>query len=213
MEHIAVEARHREPHLTKGARKELRHQGMILGAVYGRGIESVPVTLKARDLSRVFNAETGMNTLIDLQLDGKRHLVRVSKLETDPITHYPLHISLQTISATEPQKATISLEFTGEPEAVRAKEGLLEIAHSTIDVRALPEDIVSGLTLDVSDMTLNSVKRAGDVKLPKGYELLTDPDASLVSLHGVQKMDEEFREEAAEAATESESPPSAAAAE
>jgi large subunit ribosomal protein L25 len=201
MEHIAVEARLRESHLTKGERKELRHQGLILGSVYGRGLEAVSVVLRANDLSRVVNAETGMNTLIDLQVDGQRHLVRVSKLETDPITHFPIHVGLQKINAREPQKATIPVELVGEPEAVRTNEGMLEAASPSVDVRAMPESLVSALTLDISDMALNDVRRAGDLTLPKGFELLSDPDAPLVSLRAVQTSAEEIEEPTADAAT------------
>jgi large subunit ribosomal protein L25 len=204
MEHIAVEAQLRELHLTKGERKTLRHRGMILGSVYGRGMESVPVILQANDLSRVVNAETGMNTLVDLKLDGKRHLVRVSKFDTDPITHYPIHVGLQKISAKEPQKATIPVEIVGEPEAVRVNEGMLDSANTTVDIRALPENMVASLTLDVADMQLHDVLRAKDLTLPKGYELLTDPEAVLVSLTALRALIEETTETVAEEGTESE---------
>jgi large subunit ribosomal protein L25 len=204
MEHIAVEARLRESHLTKGERKDLRHRGLILGSVYGRDMEAVPVILQANDLSRVVNAETGMNTLVDLSVDGKRHLVRVSKLDTDPITHFPIHVGLQKISAKEPQKATIPVELIGEPEAVQLKEGMLDSANTTVDIRALPENLVPALTLDVSGMQLHDVMRAKDLTLPRGYELLTDPEAVLVSLTGLRTMVEETTEPVSEESAEGE---------
>jgi large subunit ribosomal protein L25 len=188
MQHIAIEVTPRAEHLTKGERKQLRKDGYILATVYGKGRESVPVTVKASDLARVFRAETGINTLIDLPLEGKRHVVKVEHIEQDPITHHILHIGLHEIKANEPQKTTIAVETVGQPEAVQAKEGLLELGATTVEVRCLPERAVPNLPLDVSDMKINDVKRAGDLKLPSGFELLTDPATPLASLHVLRAM-------------------------
>jgi len=183
MQHIAIEVTPRPERLTKGERKQLRKDGNILATVYGKGQESVPVTVKASDLARVFRAETGINTLIDLPLNGKRHVVKMEHVEQDPITHHILHVGLHEIQANEPQKATIAVEIVGEPDAVHTKEGVLELNATTVEVKCLPEQAVTSVVLDVSDMTINDVRRAGDLKLPGGFELLTDPDMMLASLH------------------------------
>jgi large subunit ribosomal protein L25 len=201
MEHIAVEARPRASHLTKGERKDLRRHGMILGSVYGRGMDSVSVLVEGRDIVRLFQTEAGKNTLIDLKLDGKQHLVRVTNIETDPISRVPLHVGLQKISAREPQKVSIPVEFVGEPEAVRINDAHLEGPSPVVDVRALPESLVPSLTIDISEMSVGDVKRAGDISLPQGFELLSDPEMPLVSLRPNQLVVEEAETSAESAET------------
>jgi large subunit ribosomal protein L25 len=188
MQHIAIEVKPRPDHLTKGERKQLRRDGFILASVYGKDISGVPVTMKASDLARVFRAETGINTLIDLPLNGKRRVVKVEHIEQDPITHHILHVGLHEIKANEPQKATVAVETVGEPEAVHAKEGILELGTTTIEVKCLPERAVPRLMLDVSGMKINDVLRASDLKLPAGFELLTDAETPLASLHVLKAM-------------------------
>lgn len=182
MLHIAIEARPRAAGQTKGDRKRMRREGHVLGSVYGKGMDSIPVTVEARDLVRVLSAESGVNTLIDLSLGGKRHLVRLADMDHDPITRSLRHVGLHTIVANEAQKATVPVEIVGEPAAVTSGDGVLELSAQVIDIKALPENMVSSLLLDVSEMQIDDSKHASDLPLPKGFELVSAPDTLLAAL-------------------------------
>lgn len=188
MLHIAVTAEARPERLTKSARKNLRKQGRVLASVYGKGQDSSSVLLSASDISRVFSAETGENTLIDLSITNRpgRQLARVVAIEMEPITNRFRHIGLHIISATESQKAHVPVELIGEPEAVHNNVGVLEIGLSSIEVAALPEDLIGHLTLDVSGMQMNDVKHVSDLELPARVQLITDPTTPLVSLRAAR---------------------------
>ncbi|MBC8103424.1 MAG: 50S ribosomal protein L25 [Cytophagales bacterium] len=182
MEHIAIEAKPRHADASKGERKRLRRAGHIPGAVFGKGIEGVLVTVEARDVAKVLASDAGANTLIDLSLGGDRHLVKLTEVEINPLTRDFQHVGLHKIQANEAQKATVPVELTGEPESVRLNEGLLDQAHLTIEVKALPERMVANLFLDVSEMQIGDVKYASDVELPSGIELVSALDTVIVSV-------------------------------
>ena len=182
MEHIAIEARPRLANTSKGERNRLRRAGHIPAAVFGRGIEGVLVTIEARDIAKVLASDAGANTLIDLSLEGARHLVKLAEVEINPLTRNFQHIGLHKISANEAQKATVTVELIGEPESVRLNEAILDQAHFTIDVKALPEQLATHITLDVSDMQIGDVKHASDISLPSGNELLSAEDSVIVSV-------------------------------
>lgn len=191
MQHIAVTAEARPERLTKSERKNFRKQGRVLASVYGKGQASSSVLLSASDVLRVFSAETGENTLIDLSISGQagRQLARVVAIEMEPITNRFRHIGLHVISATESQKAHVPVEFVGEPEAVHNNIGVLEIGTATIEVAAMPEDLIGHLTIDVSGMQINDVKHASDLELPARVQLITDPTTPLVSLRNARVTD------------------------
>ena len=188
MLHISVTAQARPERLSKSARKNLRKEGRVLASVYGKGLPSTSVLLSASDISRVLSAETGENTLIDLAITSKpgRQLARVIAIEMEPITNRFRHIGLHVISATELQKASITVEFIGEPGTVRNKVGVLDVGSDTVEIAALPEDLVGHLTLDVANMEIGDVKYARDLVLPERVELTSDPDLVLVALHHVR---------------------------
>jgi large subunit ribosomal protein L25 len=185
MQHVAVTAQPRAERLTKGQRKDLRRNGTILASVYGKGRESVPVTLSAADLSRVFSSETGTNTLVDLKIGdtSQRSLARITAIEMEPITMRFRHVGLHIISANESQKATVPIEIVGEPEAVHNHEGIIESTLNTVEISAMPENLVGHVTLDVSNMEMDQVLHASDLELPQGVELLTASDATVAALH------------------------------
>jgi large subunit ribosomal protein L25 len=198
MEHIAIEARPRPGNVTKGERNRLRRLGHIPAAVFGKGMDPVMVTIEAREIARVLHAATGVNTLIDLTVEGGRHLVRVSEVEIDPVHRTLLHVGLHKIAANEAQKATVPIEIVGEPEDVRMGTALLETGLSQLDVRCLPGDVPSSLVLDVSDMQTGDTRHASDLTLPARVELLSPPDTSIVSVRTKAAMVEEVAEAAEE---------------
>ncbi len=191
MLHIAVTAEARPERLTKSARKNLRKQGRVLASVYGKGQESSSVLLSASDISRVFSAETGENTLIDLSITNRpgRQLARVVAIEMEPITNRFRHIGLHIISATESQKAHVPVEFVGEPEAVHNNIGVLDVGTASVEIAALPEDLIGHLTIDVSAMQINDVLHVSDLVLPARVELITDPTTPLVTLRTARVLD------------------------
>jgi len=183
MEHIAIEAHPRSASNSKGERKRQRRAGHIPAAVYGKGIAPTLLSIEARDVVKVLNSQAGTNTLIDLTLNGQRHLVKMSELEVEPISRILLHVGLHKIAANEPTKASVPVEFIGEPEPVGLGEGIIETGGSvTVDVKSLPEKLPASLQLDISDMKIGDVKHVSDLSIPKGIELLSDPGAPLVSV-------------------------------
>ncbi|MBC8142779.1 MAG: 50S ribosomal protein L25 [Armatimonadetes bacterium] len=184
MKHIAVTAQARPDDMTKSAVKTLRKEGRVLASVYGKGQKSASVILSASDIMRVLSAETGENTLIDLSITDKpgRVLARLIEMEMEPLTNRFRHVGLHVISATETQKASVTVEVIGEPADVHNNVGYLDTVNGAVEISALPESLVGSLTLDVSAMKVGDIKHASDLELPAGMELLSDPDLILVAL-------------------------------
>jgi large subunit ribosomal protein L25 len=186
MEHIAIVARPRSATMTKGERKRLRRAGHIPAAIFGRGPASTLVTVEARDLARVFSAPSGRNTLIDVSVDDVRQLVRIADFDIDPISRMFLHVGLHRISGTELEKATIPIELIGEPEAIRMGTGSLVQGSLIVEVRALPDALPGTIQIDISELHIGSSLHASDIVLPKGVELVSPPDTSIVALHAAR---------------------------
>lgn len=184
MKHIAVTAQARPDDMTKSAVKNLRKEGRVLASVYGKGIASTSVILSASDIMRVLGAETGENTLIDLSVTEKpgRVLARLTAMEMEPLTNRFRHVGLHVISASEKQKAHVIVEVIGEPADVHNNLGYLDAVNGTVEISALPENLVGSLTLDVSAMKVGDIKHASDLEMPAGMELLSDPELVLIAL-------------------------------
>lgn len=202
MLHIALEARPRPTTMTKGEQKRLRRLGRIPAAIYGKGMEAVLVTVEARDLARVLSSEAGTNTLVDLTLDGERHLVKMTDVDMDPIARTFRHVGLHKLVGNEMSKATVPIEIVGVPAEVATGDAVLETSMATVDVKGLPENLTSSFILDVSEMKIGDVKHISDVPLPEGFELLSAGDIAVVLVRAAMAAQPE--DEAPAAAAEAE---------
>ena len=184
MKHIAVTAQSRPDSMTKSAVKTLRKEGRVLASVYGKGQTSASVILSASDIMRVLSADTGENTLIDLSITDMpgRKLARLTAIEMEPLTQRFRHVGLHLISATELQKAHVTVEIIGESPDVHNNLGYLDAVNGTVEISALPEALVGSLTLDVSAMKVGDIKHAGDLELPANMTLISDPEMIIVAL-------------------------------
>ena len=205
MLHIAVTAETRPERLTKSARKILRAKGGVLASVYGKGRPAVSVILSAADLSRVLSAETGENTLIDLSIQGRaeRQLARLDSIEMEPITNRFRHVGLHTISALDSQKGMIQVNLVGEPASVHSHTAILETGAILLEVSAMPEDMVGRVDVNVAGMVGGDVIHAGDILLPPGVTLVSDPALAVASLHlAAGSVSAETRQQIAEGDTD-----------
>src|SRR5215204_5798976 len=92
-----------EPRHLTGTRpaKRLRREGRIPAIVYGRGSEPAAVTIVRRDLRTALNTEAGVNALLDLRVDGQRHLAIVRELQRDAVRNEVSHVDFIIVSRDE----------------------------------------------------------------------------------------------------------------
>lgn len=206
MEHMSVEAQRRSADVTKSERNRLRRAGHIPGAIFGKGFDPLLVTVEARDIARILNSEAGENTLIDLSLEGQRHLVKLTEVDLDPISRKLQHIGLHKLQTNELTKASIPVELVGEPADVAHGLAILEPGVSSVDVKCLPDALIGSLRIDISSMAIGDVKYVSDLDVPENIEVMTSADSAIVSVHvartNVETAEEDTAEASAEAAAE-----------
>jgi large subunit ribosomal protein L25 len=184
----------------KGAARRLRAQGKIPGVVYGHGMEPVAVAVDARDLFHILHTDAGANVLIDLQVNKDRHLTLPREIQRDHIRGQFIHVDFLTIRRDEKITVDVPVELIGESHGV--KEGGV-IEHHAWDVKlsCLPTDVPERIEADITALGIGDGLKAGDLKLPKDVELLTDPEASIMAVvpPPILRLEEEAAEAEAEA--------------
>lgn len=85
--------------------KRLYREGQIVGNVYGRGQQSVPV-LGEYEMVRKVAEEAGKNHAIELKIDGENdHLVLIKNVYREPNKGRFRHIEFQMFIRTEKVEA------------------------------------------------------------------------------------------------------------
>lgn len=173
------------PARTKGERKKRLRQGLVPGAIYGRGVEPTLVEVPARTIADVLTTETGLNTVISLTVQGhaKKHTVLIDNLERDRITRGFLNVGFHQIQKGDKVHAQVPLTLVGTPEDVALNGALLEQMLESIDVHAQPGDLPTHLDVDVSQLKIGDVLRVADLPHSPKVEFTTNEDIAIAAVH------------------------------
>jgi large subunit ribosomal protein L25 len=179
----------------KGISRQLRRSESIPGVVYGKGMDSVAISLNTKELSSAIAGEGGRNHILTLKgggsLDGQ--VVIVADLLQESLKGTPLHVDLHKINLADKVKVKVPVNLIGT--AVGVKEGgLPDFAIHELEIECLPSHIPGHLDVDVTGVALGHSFHIGDLKELPGIKVLGDPKAAIMSVLGRAK------EEAAPAA-------------
>jgi len=177
----------------KGVARKIRRNGKIPGVVYGRGNEPKSIKLDPLDIEKLLYS----NAIIDLSFageDGEESTVIIKDFQRDVIKKDLLHVDFQFISMDE--KITVSVPLSLEGTAAGVHEGgVLQQLLRNIEIDALPAEIPSEITLDISELEVGSSLSVADLELPEGIDLVTDSDEVIVTVVTPTELVEEEEEE------------------
>jgi large subunit ribosomal protein L25 len=189
----------------KNEARRLRVAGKIPAVVYGgeRGVMAIAVDPKA--LSRLLHTESGVNTLVDLQIDGEAPAkVLVKDFLLQPVDHSLLHADFYRIAMDKKLTVSVRIDVEGEPKGVKVQGGVLEFLTRQIEVECLPADIPETITIDVSDLTIGQAVRLREVAEGQKWTPLADGDLMLVHVVAAKVVVEVVADAAPVAAAEPE---------
>lgn len=180
MEQVSLRAEPREGSGTRPSRR-LRAAGGVPGVLYGRGLDSMPLTVDRRDLYAALHTEAGTNALINLQVGKKKYLTVARELQRHPVRGEVIHLDFINISLEEKITAEVGIEYVGEPEG--AKEGgILETIRTSVALTALPTEIPPNIPVDITALEVGDTLTATDLPEIEGVEYLEDEEAPLVTV-------------------------------
>lgn len=164
---------------------DLRAAGKIPGVVYGgdrTGATSFVVAYNEFD--KVYN-EAGESTLIDLHLEGESEPVKVivQDLQHDPMKGTISHVDLKQVKMGEEMDATVELIYINEAPAVKELGGTLVKSLESIEIRCLPQHLISHIDIDLSTLkTFEDSIEVAHLKLPSTVTVLTDLDTMIATV-------------------------------
>jgi len=160
----------------KGGARRTRRAGKIPAVLYGHGTDPRHLSLPARDFAHALKG--GANTVLTLAFPDGDELALPKSVVRHPLKDYVEHVDLILIRRGEKVTVDIQIIVTGE-----AAPGTLVLTDlNTLSVEAEAMSIPESLTVDIEGAEAGTQFLAGDVQLPAGSVLITDPEALVVSV-------------------------------
>ena len=182
----------------KGAARKLRAVGRIPAVLYGRGVESKAISVDPNALQRLLQSGgAGMNTLIELSLDGTARTVLVKEFQRDPVRGYPLHTDFYLVELDKKVEVSVPIHLTGRPQGVELG-GILDHPLREIELECLPRAIPESIDVDVSALDVGDSIHVRALELPEGVSVHTDVNLAVASVVAPVVVEEPVAEEVEE---------------
>jgi len=162
---------------SANARRD-RKAGLVPAVVYGHGDDTIAVTVDALEFNRILSSESGINTLITLDIEGKKDTALARQINRHPVRPVITHVDFIRVNVNEEVEAEVTIHLEGEAEGVK-DGGRLEQLQFTITVKAKPADIPTGLTQDISHLKIGDQLTVAGIDLPAGVMTEVDPETAI----------------------------------
>jgi large subunit ribosomal protein L25 len=181
----------------KGASRRARRDGKIPAVLYGHGEDPQHVELPGHDFAAVLR-HSGTNAVLTLDVAGKEQLALTKSLDIHPVRRNIVHADLLVVRRGE--KVVVEVNVVVEGEA--APDTLVTQETNAIEIEAEALSIPEQLTVSVEGAGPGTQFTAGQITLPAGVNLISDPDllvANVVNAPTAEDLEEEGAGETAEA--------------
>jgi len=185
-------------HILGKKAQTLRDDNLLPAVIFGKGLESVPITVKYNDFVKLYK-EVGETSVFDVVIDGKQHPVLVKDVHMHHITSTPIHVGFYEVNLKEKINANIPVEVINEEKnpLIKNGEAILLILLNEIEVEALPTDLPENFLIDattLTDMDAVVLARQLDYDREKVEIVGAEPDEIVVKLDYAQMLEEEEEE-------------------
>lgn len=184
------------------ATRRLRAQEQIPAVVYGLGMDPLSVSVDRRELRQAVSGAAGLNTILDLTIDGTMYPSIIKEVQRHPVRLNITHLDFIQVDLNAEIVVSVPINLTGDAAEVNNNNGLVDQIMTELEVSTTPRNIPDEVVFDVSDMDMDSTITVADLTLPSGVTATAVPDAAVVtvSIMRTPVLDEEAAEAEAAAA-------------
>ena len=183
----------------KGASRRARREGKIPAVLYGHGAAPQHLELPGHDYAAVLR-HAGTNAVLTLDIEGKEQLALTKALDIHPIRRSIQHADLVVVRRGEKVVVEVSVVIEGAAES-----GTLVTQEAThIEIEAEAMSIPEQLTVSIEGAPPGTQFAAGQVQLPRGVNLISDPELLVVNVVNAPTAEELAEEGAGETAAAAE---------
>ncbi len=194
----------------KNEARRLRRAGQVPAVVYGGQGGDVAVMVDPIPLLRLLHSEAGLNTIVDLKVEGGQGgSVLVKDLQLNPVTDELLHVDFLRVALDKLITVAVPVHLSGEAAGVKQQGGLVDFITREVHVECLPTAIPDRIEVDVTPLMIGDGVRLRDVTEGVTWTPVTSLDTLLVhvtasKVEEIEEDEEGDAEAAADASSENE---------
>ena len=168
----------------KGASRELRRDGRVPAVIYGGKEDPVAIHVEAKELARQLGSGHFMNSIVMIDVGGKKVRTLPKDVALHPVTDRPLHADFLRLSKDAKIHVEVPVVFINEEASPGLKKGgVLNVVRHELELVCESDKIPDEIQLDVTGLDLGDSIHISQVKLPAGSEsAITDRDFTIATV-------------------------------
>jgi large subunit ribosomal protein L25 len=174
-ESLTVEKRNAEG--KSPVARRMRKTGRVPGVMYGAG-GAVSFSADALDAAAIRRHGA---TLIDLDIEGSKHLTVLKEFQLHPMRGDIQHVDLQEVRMDQKVRTVAQIELSGESPGVKAG-GVLTQGARELSIECTPANIPDSIVVDVSRIGLGQTLILRDVPAPDGVSFTDDHGMMVIAI-------------------------------
>ena len=168
----------------KGIARALRNEGRVPAVIYGDSKESEGISMHRNELTKLFNTGRLMSTLLDVDIDGKKHRVITRDVQVHPVTDIVLHADFLRLGKGAKIAVEVPVSFLNEETCPGLKVGgVLNVVRYTVELNCPADNIPASIELDLAEAEMNDSLHISQVALPDGVTpVIDDRDFTIATI-------------------------------
>ena len=189
---VVLKADIRKDNGTKNAAK-VRKQGLCPAIVYGHGEAPVSIAMNLHDFTEALHHG---HRLIEMDMDGKTENLLIKAIQFDHFGQNIIHADFMRVDLAEVVHVNVDVAFKGEAPGSH-EGGMIDVHLDHLEIECKVSEIPESIECSIREVNIGDSIYAGEIELPGGVKLVTDPKALVMNCHLVAeaKSTEDVEEE------------------
>jgi len=155
----------------KGASRALRREGRVPAVVYGNKEEPLSIHVEAKELVRLLGTGHFMNSVVEVEVGGKKLRTLPKDVAFHPVSDRPLHVDFLRLAAHATVHVKVPVVFANEEASPGLKRGgVLNVVAHELDLIVDADNIPDEIVIDVTGLEVGESIHLSNVKLPAGAQ-------------------------------------------
>ena len=168
----------------KGASRALRRDGRVPAVVYGGKDEVLSIHVEEKELRRQLGTGHFFNSVVDVEIDGKKVRTLPKDVAFHPVSDRPLHVDFLRLAADAKVHVNVPVHFVNQEASPGLKRGgVLNVVRHELDLVCDPTSIPEDINIDVTGLEVGDSIHISHVNLPAGAaSAITDRDFTIATI-------------------------------
>ncbi|MBA2126931.1 50S ribosomal protein L25 [Hyphomicrobium methylovorum] len=177
----------------KGAARQARRDGNVPAVIYGNQETPETINLEYNELWKQVLKGRFTSTAIEIDVEGKKHIVLARDVQVDPIRDTPLHVDFQRVGKDGVIRVSVPVRFVNEAASPGLKRGgVLNIVRHDVEIFCPYDKIPSFFEINLEGLEIGRSIHASALNLPEGIStVIKNRDFTIATIAGALKGDDD----------------------